>query len=323
MTLDPNNTRSNKEVIMNIQHLKYAVEIAKYGSISKASEALYVAQPNLSRAIKDLEKELGIVIFDRSAKGIVLTPDGELLVQQAKSVLRHIDEIEDMFHENRSGKSVFCISVPRASYISHAFAEFSKKLSDRAQCEVYYKETNALRAINNIVHSDYKLGIIRYAARYDKYFKDMLEQKGLEYELVAEFCHVLITSKDSPLAEIDNPTAADLTNYIEVAHADPYVPSVSMAELRKEELPEDVSRRIFVYERASQFDVLSANPETFMLVSPVPQETLDRYGLVQLPFPGENKVYKDVLIYPHGYNFTELDRSFMTELCNSRRKFLG
>ena len=65
MTLDPNNTRSNKEVIMNIQHLKYAVEIAKYGSISKASEALYVAQPNLSRAIKDLEKELGIVIFDR------------------------------------------------------------------------------------------------------------------------------------------------------------------------------------------------------------------------------------------------------------------
>ena len=121
---------------MNIQHLKYAVEIAKYGSISKASEALYVAQPNLSRAIKDLEKELGIVIFDRSAKGIVLTPDGELLVQQAKSVLRHIDEIEDMFHENRSGKSVFCISVPRASYISHAFAEFSKQLAtaNSARC---------------------------------------------------------------------------------------------------------------------------------------------------------------------------------------------
>ncbi len=68
---------------MNIQHLKYAVEIAKYGSISKASEALYVAQPNLSRAIKELERDLGIVIFDRSAKGIVLTPDGELLVQQA------------------------------------------------------------------------------------------------------------------------------------------------------------------------------------------------------------------------------------------------
>lgn len=308
---------------MNIQHLKYAVEIAKYGSISKASEALFVAQPNLSRAIKDLEKDLGIVIFDRSAKGIVLTPDGELLVQQAKSVLRHIEEIEDMFHENKSGKSVFAISVPRASYISYAFAQFSKHIADREQCEVYYKETNALRAINNIVHADYKLGIIRYAARYDKYFKEMLEQKGLDYELVTEFNYVLVCSKDSPLVELDHPTVDDLADYIEVAHADPYVPSVSMAELKKEELPDNVKRRIFVYERASQFDVLSTNTETFMWVSPVPQQTLDRYGLTELHIGGNPKVYKDVLVYPQGYNFTELDRMFMTELCDSKRKFLG
>ena len=308
---------------MNIQHLKYAVEIAKYGSISKASEALYVAQPNLSRAIKELEKDLGIVIFDRSAKGIVLTPDGELLVQQAKSVLRHIDEIEDMFHENKSGKSIFSISVPRASYISHAFAEFSKSLSAEEQCEVYYKETNALRAINNILHADYKLGIIRYSSRYDKYFKDMLEQKGMSYELIAEFNYVLITSKDSPLAELDVPRLNDLTDYIEIAHADPYVPSVSMAEVRKEELPESVKRRIYVYERGSQFDTLAANPDTFMWVSPVPQEELDRYNLVQRPCPDNKRVYKDVLVYPEDYILTALDRKFITELCNARRKYLG
>lgn len=308
---------------MNIQHLKYAVEIAKYGSISKASEALYVAQPNLSRAIKELERDLGIVIFDRSAKGIILTPDGELLVQQAKSVLRHIDEIEDMFHENKSGKSVFSISVPRASYISRAFAEFSKSLGDETQCEVYYKETNALRTINNIVHADYKLGIIRYGARYDKYFKEMLEQKSMDYELIAEFSYVLLMSKDSPLAELDVPHMADLCNYIEIAHADPYVPSVSMAELRKEELPETIQRRIFVYERASQFDVLSTNPETFMWVSPVPQETLDRFNLTMRRCPDNDKVYKDVLVYPDDYVMTALDRKFVTELCAAKRKYLG
>lgn len=308
---------------MNIQHLKYAVEIAKYGSISKASEALYVAQPNLSRAIKELEKDLGIVIFDRSAKGIILTPDGELLVQQAKSVLRHIDEIEDMFHENKSGKSIFSISVPRASYISHAFAEFSKALSEEEQCEVYYKETNALRAINNIIHADYKLGIIRYSSRYDKYFKDMLEQKGMSYELIAEFNYVLIMSKDSPLAELDVPHLNDLADYIEIAHADPYVPSVSMAEVRKEELPESVKRRIYVYERGSQFDTLSANPDTFMWVSPVPQEELDRYNLVQRRCPDNKRVYKDVLVYPEDYILTALDRKFITELCNARRKYIG
>lgn len=308
---------------MNIQHLKYAVEIAKYGSISKASEALYVAQPNLSRAIKELEKDLGIVIFDRSAKGIVLTPDGELLVQQAKEVLRHVDEIRDMFHENKSGKSIFSISAPRASYISHAFAEFSKSLSDETQCEVYYKETNALRTINNIVHADYKLGIIRYAARYDKYFKEMLEQKNMSYELIAEFSYVLLMSKESPLAELDVPHMSDLSDYIEVAHADPYVPSMSMAELRKEELPETIQRRIFVFERGSQFDVLSANPETFMWVSPVPQETLDRFGLTMRRCPDNDKVYKDVLVYPDDYVMSTLDRKFVTELCAAKRKYLG
>lgn len=308
---------------MNIQHLKYAVEIAKYGSISKASEALYVAQPNLSRAIKELERDLGIVIFDRSAKGIVLTPDGELLVQQAKSVLRHIDEIEDMFHENKSGKSVFSISVPRASYVSYAFAQFSKSLSKEEQCEVYYKETNALRAVNNIVHADYKLGIVRYNARYDKYFKEMFEQKGLVYELLTEFSYVLLMSADSPLAELDVPHVSDLTDYIEVAHADPYVPSVSMAELKKDELPETIKRRIFVYERASQFDVLATNPDTFMWVSPVPQETLDRYRLVQRKCADNTKVYKDMLVYPQDYVLSALDRQFITELMISKRKFLG
>lgn len=64
---------------MNLVHLKYAVEVAETGSINKASEKLYVSQPNLSRAIKELEASLGVTIFDRSAKGMVLTPDGEVL----------------------------------------------------------------------------------------------------------------------------------------------------------------------------------------------------------------------------------------------------
>jgi DNA-binding transcriptional LysR family regulator len=69
---------------MNIQYLKYALEVAKQKSISKASRALYMGQPNLSRAIKELEDELGIVIFERNSKGIIPTPDGEEFLQYAK-----------------------------------------------------------------------------------------------------------------------------------------------------------------------------------------------------------------------------------------------
>lgn len=63
--------------------------------------------------------------------------------------------------------------------------------------EIFYKETNALRAINNILEKDYKLGIVRYAAQYDKYFKEMAEQRGLNHELISEFHHVLVFSKQA------------------------------------------------------------------------------------------------------------------------------
>ena len=71
---------------MNIVYLKYAVTVAKAGSLTKAAEELFVAQPNLSRAIKELEKDLGITIFDRNSKGIRLTSDGEKLVSDGKRI---------------------------------------------------------------------------------------------------------------------------------------------------------------------------------------------------------------------------------------------
>ena len=87
---------------MNIKYLKYAVEIAKSGSINKAAEQLYIAQPNLTRAIKELEKELSIIIFDRNAKGMTLTPDGEKLIQYGKRILKEIDDVEDLFKDGES-----------------------------------------------------------------------------------------------------------------------------------------------------------------------------------------------------------------------------
>ena len=95
-----------------------------------------------------------------------------------------------------------------------------------------------------------------------------------------------------------------------------------MAKVVKEELPDNIDRRIFIYERASQFDLLSENPQTFMWVSPVPQKLLDRYGLVQRKCAENHKVYRDVLIYRNGYKLTMLDNAFITELCMARRKYL-
>lgn len=307
---------------MNLMHLKYAIEISKVGSLNKASENLCVGQPNLSRAIKELEASLGITVFERSAKGMVATAQGQEFLNYANNVLKQIDEIENLYKTGATKKQEFSISVPRTSYISHAFAKFSKQI-DKAPAELFYKETNALRAIKNILESDYHLGIIRYAANKDYYFKQMLDEKGLNYEMITEFSYRIIMSKHHPLANKTDITFDDLPPYIEIAHADPYVPSLPMAAVKKEELPENIDRRIFVFERASQYEILQENHETFMWVSPMPQETLDRFGLVQKTCADNTKVYKDVLIYKRTYKLSDLDRAFITELCDAKRKYIG
>lgn len=306
---------------MNILHMKYAVEVARVGSLNKASETLLIAQPNLSRSIKELEADLGITIFDRTAKGMFLTPDGETFIGYAKDILKQIDQVDSMYKNGIVKKQKFSISVPRACYISDAFAQFSKFLTDEP-AEIFYKETNSQRTINNILNHDYNLGIIRYAENYDKYFKSMLEEKGLTYEMVTEFTYSLIMSANNPLAQKENITYDDLKGYIEIAHADPYVPSLPLAKVVKEELPDNIDRRIFIFERASQFDLLSENPETFMWVSSAPKKVLERYNLVQKKCGDNKKVYKDVLIYQKGYKLTKIDKQFITELCESKRKHI-
>lgn len=305
---------------MNILHMKYAVEIAKLGSINKAAEALLIAQPNLSRAVKELETDLGVSIFDRSSKGMFLTPEGEKFIGYAKKILQQIEEVENMYKTGAPAKQKFSVCVPRASYISDAFANFSTQLKTQA-AEIFYQETNSSHVINNVLNAEYKLGILRYAENFDKYFKATLEEKGLTYELITEFTYQLIMNRNNPLASYGEIRCEHLRDFIEIAHADPFVPSLPLAEVKKEELPDDIERRIFVFERASQFDLLAENEQTFMWVSPVPDKTLHRYGLVQRKCADNTRVYKDMLIYRKDYKLTETDQCFITELCNSKRKY--
>ncbi|MBQ7097495.1 MAG: LysR family transcriptional regulator [Clostridia bacterium] len=307
---------------MNILHMKYAVEVARAGSLKKASDVLLIAVPNISRSIKELEADLGITIFERTTTGMLLTPDGEEFVNYAKGILGQIEQVERHYKEGAPNKQKFSISVPRACYISEAFAEFSRTLA-KDSAEIFYKETNSQRTIHNMINHDYKLGIIRYAENYDKYFKAMLDEKGFVYELVNEFSYSLIMSAENSLAAKEKITFDDLANYIEIAHADPYVPSMPLSKVVKEELPDNIDRRIYIFERASQFDLLEKNHDTFMWVSAVPQSLLDKYNIVQRKCEQNKKLYKDVLIYKKGYKLTEIDNRFIAKLSDSKKRIFG
>ena len=307
---------------MNVLYLKYAIEVARVGSINKAAENLYIAQPNLSRAIKDLENSIGITIFERNSKGMSITEEGKLFLQQGEKIIQQIDKVEAMFSGEKQNKQTFSISVPRVSYISHAFAIFSKRLDKDCSQEIFYKETNALDSITGVLRGEFNLGIIRYACNYDKLFKQMLEDKGLTYEVIADFKYVLIMSKNNPLAALDVINMADLKNYVEVSFNDSYIPYTPLADTRLANSVNSVEKKIFIYERGSQFDLLSANSDTYIWGSSLPTDVLDRFGLVEKSCTDIVKKYRDVIIYKKDYQFSNIDKMFITDLCDSKRKYI-
>ena len=304
---------------MNILYMKYAVEVARLGSINRATETLYIAQPNLSRYIRELEADIGVTIFKRTSRGMLLTPDGETFIRYAKQILSQIDDIERFYKGESPQKQKFSISVPRASYIADAFVQFSKRFNAEPK-EIYYMETNTQKAVRNLMEADYHLGIIRYALEDDEYFKHTLDEKGIACQLVTDFTYVLIMSRNSAVAQKEAIFYSDLSGMVEISHGDPFVPSLPGHSMRRQEFPEEPQRCIFLFERGGQFDLLCENHETYMWVSPIPDKLLTRYNLAQRRCEDNRRVYRDVLIHRKDYELSPLDHQFIAELVASKRR---
>ena len=303
---------------MNLLYLKYAVEVAACGSINKAAEKLYIGQPNLSRAIKELESSLGVTIFGRSSKGMEITPDGEIFLGYAKSILKQVDAVEGLFKSGRSALR-FSLAAPAASYIGEAFASFVGLMKQDGEARIRYRECGETDAVRRVLQDDFRLGIIRYPAAHDRYYKSLLEDKRLDYELICEFRYLLIFSKNSPLAGKERIYTSDLRELTMITHADPAQP-FSLPDQKKDESDGEPSRSIVVYERASQFSILEKDPTTYMWVSPVPRETLRKYGLETRECEDDRRLFKDVMIHETDYRLAEPDKLFISELCRVKRE---
>lgn len=299
---------------MDIQHLKYAVEIERHRSISKAAEKLYVSQPFLSKAIKELEKDIGVDIFNRTSRGVVPTKKGEEFLSRAKEILADMEELELSFRE-KSAESVHIeISVPIACYISHAFVEFIRALPAGDEVKVDYRETNTMSTIRHVAERDCNIGIIRYQTNFEDYYLRHLESKDLAVKPIWKFNYHLVMSKQSPLASKESISTDDLQGLIEISHGDPTVPELSASMLTELRRRVQSPKEIVVYERQSQFELLCAMPETYMWASPTPQAVFDTYPLVQKDCYFPDNEYKDVLIYRKGYRLTRQDRLFISKL---------
>lgn len=300
---------------VNTLSFKYVIEIEKTASITKAAENLYMGQPTLSKAIKELEATLGIMIFKRTPRGVVPTKDGAVFLEYAKSILAQIDEMEDYYKKEQANKVYFNVSVPKTSYVSNAFAEFIKEVDENEKFEINFRETDSIQTIKNVAEDDYNLGIVRYKIGYERYFIDSLKEKKLSFSELYTFNCIILLSEDNPLCQKEILTENDLQNMIEIVHGDWAVPRFSQTELTKIEKTRRVPKRIYVYERGSQFDILRRIKNTYMLATPIPNDELLRaHKIVQKKCNLTNTTYRDLLIYRKDYKFSEYDKLFISKL---------
>ena len=304
---------------MNTLFFKYAVEVERTRSISRAAKNLMMAQPNLSKAIKEMEDTLGFAIFERTPKGVIPTGKGTLFLDYARNILSQMESIEALSASADKNIQKFGITVSRGSYVSSGIINFAAGLDEEMGLDLDIRETSSMGAINHVISGRYNLGIIRYRSIYEQYFTDFLAQHRISSEIIWEFSYLALMSRYHRLANEPVILPDDLVPYTEIVHGDTVIPFLSAHPDARSAYPSS-KRQIRLYERCNQFELLSHMHTTFMWASPIPDDMLSRYNLVQRKCDFPDNSYKDLLIYPNGYNLSTLEKRFLDELQVARDK---
>ncbi|MCR5081903.1 MAG: LysR family transcriptional regulator, partial [Parasporobacterium sp.] len=185
---------------MTIQQLKYMDIIAKEGSLNKAAEKLYVSQPSLSSAITELEKEIGIVIFNRSGRGATLTNDGMEFIQYARQVVHQYEILHDKYIKDSNTKKKFGISTQHYSFAVKSFVDLVSKY-DISKYEFAIRETKTKEVIDDVNTGRSELGIIYMSEFNEKPIKKILKSNSLVFTPLVECKAFVYLWKGHPLAK--------------------------------------------------------------------------------------------------------------------------
>lgn len=300
---------------MNTTIFQYALEVERTRSISQAAENLLIAQPNLSKAIKEAEETLGYTIFHRTPRGAFPTEKGVRFLDAARTIVQQLKHMEEIAGDDGGKVQRLSVSMPRGSYLSKALVQFAAALDQAQPLELNITETGSMATIANVHDGTFGLGIVRYRLAHEQYFEDYLAEKSLRSEPIWEFSYLALLSRRHRLAEKRPLAEADFADCLEIVHGDEAVPYLPAGRSAAPETPGAAGatrrRRIFLYERANQFDLLCHVPDSFMKISPVPQDIAERFGLVQRRCDFSDGRCRDVLIYRRDHVLTALDRRFI------------
>lgn len=197
---------------MTLQQLKYIVMVAETGNITEAAKRLFISQPSLTNAVRELENEMQVTIFNRTNKGVVVTNEGDVFLSYARQVLEQVGLLEEKYLNVKERRPKFSVSCQHYSFAVNAFVDVIK-MFDAAQYDFTLRETQTYEIIEDVSKLRSELGILYVSSKNEEIIGKLLKQNDLEFqELFVAKPHVFIYSKH-PLAERECITLEELEDY--------------------------------------------------------------------------------------------------------------
>ena len=197
---------------MTLQQLKYIVEVADRGSITEAAKSLFISQPSLSAAIRELETETGIDIFKRSRRGVSVTQDGAELLGYARQVVLQAAMLEDRFITRSGARQRFSVSSQHYSFASAAFVALIRSC-EAEEYEFILREGKTHEVLRDVRTLRSEMGIIYLSSFNEAFIRRLLREGGMTFtELIAARPHIFV-GREHPLAGRDTVTLEDIAGF--------------------------------------------------------------------------------------------------------------
>ena len=264
---------------MTLKQLHYAVTVSETGNITEAARKLYIAQPSLTSAIQELEKEYGITIFLRKKTGIEITKEGDEFLGYARQILEQANLIEERYNGIKTGKIRFCVSSQHYSFAVEAFVKLLKDYGGD-KYEFHMRETETYDIINDVATLRSEVGLLYLNKFNETVILKTLKDNNLSFTPLFKAKPHVFVGKDSPLASKKSISLKDLKPYPRLSYEQGSHNSFYFSEEILSTL--DCDKELIVRDRATLFNLL-VGMDGYTICSGVINETLNGPNIVARP----------------------------------------
>ncbi len=299
---------------MTLQQIKYVIGIAESGSLNKAAEKLYVSQPSLTSTIHDLEDELGIIIFNRTGRGVSLTNDGAEFLASARQLYQNYQNLIEKYGENGTIKKKFGVSTQHYSFAVKSFVEMVKGFNTN-EYEFAIRETKTREVIEDVYNLKSEIGILYLSDFNRKAITSILKSKDLEFHHLIDCKAFVYIWKGHPLASKKSITLLQLKEYPCLSFEQGDDASFYYAE---EILStEEYHRTIKANDRATMLNLM-VGLNGYTLCSGIICEELNGSDYIAVPFKDEdesiNRIMEIGWIIRKGFNLSTIGNKYIEEV---------